>query len=477
MQFLLGAYDFPVNSRYTPNADMETNSHWVGSGPQTSAWFSTNRFFMGSRSLAWNITSGFEVASYHLAGSSGKAWDCTQSRQLDGNFGATNATSEAIVGNYATNPFYYYRDASFGFRFPVAIPAGTQVTEAYLSVKCSSGGSPIVFDPRISTLHSVTAYDGTSNYINTGWYVPTTTHQTSFAAGQWYYGKGQNYAFNMAPALQAAINSKGGLTQSDWINVTMLGGSASTGQAMATFFQDGGYGPTSDTAFLNVAFISGTPAEMGSNFILHASAADNLYPGSAYAVEGAIYIESGGMQFSARVMTSDASSALATFAIEEQIGNWNRFSHVFSVTAVASSPRLHLGYGGAIASLVFFDEVGIADAKDLASLGVIEIYPEWEMRRYRKRMASEHRGKTGTLYAYTWGHYERFEIPLQNVAANKAMIINSWWRTADMFMLKIESGGVWETNSLACVNKQEPFQQFEKGYIDQMQGTLELETF
>lgn len=199
--------------------------------------------------------------------------------------------------------------------------------------------------------------------------------------------------------------------------------------------------------------------------------------GSSYAIRGFMYLHSGDGNYEAQIINSDASSVIFSQHINGQHGDWVFFSAPFTASSIMQTGYLRFAFTGTQLSWATFDQVEVSDNKDMVSLGAIRLYPEWEMRRYKKRMASEHRCKTGSLFAYTWGNYERFEIPLRHVPAAKAAIVNSWWQSADMLMLKIESGGVWEVNSLACVNKAVPFERLEKGYIDQMQGTLELETF
>ncbi len=471
---MLGAYNFYPDSRFTPNADMEANSYWQACGAQSSIWYTGSQFFTGSRSLAFDVEWGRVSSAYHLSGSSGTAWDSYQQRRVSGGWGGTNAWPVGFLGK-DEDPIPLYQDISFGFK--LAAPSGTVVTKAYISIQCASGYNPVCYYPRISTLHGDTAYGYGSAYLAGGWYEQTTYHQASFDPGEWYYGEGQTYEYSLAAALQAAINRLHGLTSAQWINITFWGASdGAVADGAASFYQDNGNGPTSDSAVLDLELQVPSTEGIGSNYVLHLSALRRLLPGSHYCLEGWAYLSSGNGPYTARVFRG-VGSQITQCPINVLAGQWVNFSQVFSVALDARSAYLRIDYSGATRGRVLLDDVAVKFLPALSDLGAVQIYPEWEMKRYRKQLASEHRMKLGGRYVYRWGSYERFEVPLRHVSAATALTINSWWQTADVLLLKIESGGVWEVNSVACVSKQAPFQRFEKGQNGYMYGTLELETF
>jgi hypothetical protein len=160
-----------------------------------------------------------------------------------------------------------------------------------------------------------------------------------------------------------------------------------------------------------------------------------------------------------------------------QINEWTQFSDVFTATIADSSAKFEIMHYGQSSAQIYVDECRLGLIENYAYLGVVEVYPEWEMKRAKRKLSSEHRMKTGSLYKYHWGDFDRWDMPLRHVPASVAGLINSWWRTADLVVLKIESGGVWETNSVAVVNKDAPFRRYEVHYPNQMQGVLELESY
>jgi hypothetical protein len=214
-----------------------------------------------------------------------------------------------------------------------------------------------------------------------------------------------------------------------------------------------------------------------ADYFYHPSAIDILYPSSSYLLEGQIYVTSGTGEFQLSMLTYDASSVLNTKDFIGDQNKWTNFSHTFSVAAITSGPILKIEYMGKIVSLAYFDEIGLGVDRSWGALGVLRIYPEWEMKRFTKQNRNEHRTKGGKLYSYTWGDYDRFEIPVEYVSNSKASIINSWWSTDALIYFKIYSGGVWEVNTCHLMNESAPLPSFQRPYTNYRKGTLTLETF
>jgi hypothetical protein len=51
IEYYIAGYNFPVNSNYLSNGDMEVDSYWELSGAVGSYWFSSSYYYSGSRSL------------------------------------------------------------------------------------------------------------------------------------------------------------------------------------------------------------------------------------------------------------------------------------------------------------------------------------------------------------------------------------------------------------------------------------------
>lgn len=123
------------------------------------------------------------------------------------------------------------------------------------------------------------------------------------------------------------------------------------------------------------------------------------------------------------------------------------------------------------------DEIHLGYDRKRSDLGVIQIYPEWDLKRETIQNRADHRTKGGKLYSYKWGSFERHTIPIDFIQNSKAATVNSWWATDALIHLKIYSGGVWETNCYHIMNGSAPFPDRVKPYYQYKKGTLVLETF
>jgi hypothetical protein len=214
-----------------------------------------------------------------------------------------------------------------------------------------------------------------------------------------------------------------------------------------------------------------------ADYFYHPSAIDILYPSSSYLLEGYLYVSQGNGSYRLSLMTHDASSTVSIKDFGGNPGQWTNFSSVFSVSAITSGPLLKFECLAQEISLAYFDEISLSVNRSWGALGVLQIYPDWSMKRYAKQNRSDHRTKGGKLYSYQWGDYDRFEIPLEYVSNSKAYVVNSWWATDALIYLKIYSGGVWEVNTCHLMNDDAPFSNRKKPYTQYMNGNLYLETF
>lgn len=214
-----------------------------------------------------------------------------------------------------------------------------------------------------------------------------------------------------------------------------------------------------------------------TDYILTSQPINFMNTGSLYRISGDFYVNSGSAEFRGEVTNAAVDSYLHSFNISGQLGQWVEFSSVLTATLGMSGGVLRFAYlSVSDSSDCMFDGIKFEDYRDPA-LGVLQIYPEWDMKRYTKQNRADHRTKGGKLYSYQWGDYERFEIPLDYVPQSKAAIINSWWQTDALIYLKIYSGGVWEVNTCHLMNTSAPFSKRMKPYTVYRTGDLQLETF
>jgi hypothetical protein len=215
------------------------------------------------------------------------------------------------------------------------------------------------------------------------------------------------------------------------------------------------------------------------SYFNHSLPISAVYPGSRYSVEFALYCASGQGNYGISLTSSDQSLIYWQDSFSGRQGDWSEFKKYVSVNSYGVDLKLRfedidLTYMG---TLSFLDSVRFSDAKDMVALGVLQVYPDWEMKRFTKQNRNEHRTKGGKLYSYTWGQYNRFEVPVEYVSNSKASIINSWWSTDALIYFKIYSGGVWEVNTCHLMNDSAPLPSLVRPYTNYRKGTLTLETF
>lgn len=214
-----------------------------------------------------------------------------------------------------------------------------------------------------------------------------------------------------------------------------------------------------------------------SELIYHSLPIDFLYPGSLYSISGVLFTSSGDDSFQAQITNSAVDSVLFGFDFNGQLNKWHDFFAVFTATLQMSGGLFRIEYKGSGNCVCLFDEVKISDYRDMLSLGVIQIYPEWDMKRFTVQNREDHRTRGGKMFSYKWGDYERLEVPIEYISDSKAAIINSWWATDALIYFKIYSGGMWQTNTCYLMNDGAPFDIHPKPYDQYFNGRLELETF
>jgi hypothetical protein len=180
-----------------------------------------------------------------------------------------------------------------------------------------------------------------------------------------------------------------------------------------------------------------------------------LLQGSGYVINFMLYLQQGIHNIRANLLDSAAQGYhFMGEPLNAASGRWIEISLPFSCTQTDSQA-------------IF----------EYEQSGVIQIYPTFEFKRFKRQIRSDHRMKGGSLFSFKWGDYERFEIPLEYVPVSKQQLVNEWWRDDNIIYFKQYSGSIWEVNTCQIVNKEAPLQKRQKPYTDYFQGKVILETF
>lgn len=200
--------------------------------------------------------------------------------------------------------------------------------------------------------------------------------------------------------------------------------------------------------------------------------------GSVYKLEGQIYLASGDGNFRAEITDAGINSYHHYYDFYGELGRWKSFETIFTGTAAMSGGLLRFTWTGSEAPVsAYFDNIMLSDLKDIISLGVLQIYPEWNMQRQTAHNRATHRTKSGKAYSYKLGTYKEFKFNLEYIQNSKAAMINSWWAADALIYFKVYSTGVWEVNCCHLINNISPFDESEKPYHQYRSGILELETY
>jgi len=109
------------------------------------------------------------------------------------------------------------------------------------------------------------------------------------------------------------------------------------------------------------------------------------------------------------------------------------------------------------------------------SATAIWLNPEYNFKADLRKEESVHRTPDGSMYRYKWGEYDRWKFGLRWVSENDKYQLNTWYTNNTALLFSVDSGIT--VNSVYIVNKELPIGEYEKPYMDQYKGTLELETY
>ena len=108
----------------------------------------------------------------------------------------------------------------------------------------------------------------------------------------------------------------------------------------------------------------------------------------------------------------------------------------------------------------------------------VTLPPEYDYQAPTVKIDSRFRSKSGKLYTYKWGDYDKFDFSVQYLSNSSAAIVNSWWSTdTELLFFVASDNGNTEVSSVMIQNKSEPFTEFQPPYIEYKKGKILLETY
>ena len=113
----------------------------------------------------------------------------------------------------------------------------------------------------------------------------------------------------------------------------------------------------------------------------------------------------------------------------------------------------------------------------ITSADAITLAPEYDFRRPKKQVRSEHRVPSGRLWEYKWGDFQTFKFQLNHIAEMDASVINSWFDDRTELLLFITSSTVTEVHSVMIRNKETPLAQYNRPYNNLYRGSIQLEGY
>ncbi len=113
----------------------------------------------------------------------------------------------------------------------------------------------------------------------------------------------------------------------------------------------------------------------------------------------------------------------------------------------------------------------------ISSADAVTLYPEYDYKGGEVQLRNQMRTPSGKGYLYKHGDYKKFQFSIQFLPASDASLVNSWWDTNTELLFFITSSTATEVHSVVIMNKDTPFQQFNKPYADKYKGKVLLEGY
>ena len=105
----------------------------------------------------------------------------------------------------------------------------------------------------------------------------------------------------------------------------------------------------------------------------------------------------------------------------------------------------------------------------------VSLYPNWDYKRSDKKIESTHYTRSGRRYNYIWAVSTALKFSVEYVDSSTAYKVNNWWQTGQRLLFKRD--GTTDIMSCQLVNRNTPIGQYIEPYMDELKGTIELETY
>ena len=122
------------------------------------------------------------------------------------------------------------------------------------------------------------------------------------------------------------------------------------------------------------------------------------------------------------------------------------------------------------AHVTYFDDV-------LTAIDVIELTPERNLRLRDELFVGDHQTIGGANPSYKWGFNKKWNLPLEYVEENQALLLNQWWQDTRPLLFTWDTSDTTQQFIVTMTNNQTPMTQFNEPYHDNWRGTLELSAF
>ncbi len=109
------------------------------------------------------------------------------------------------------------------------------------------------------------------------------------------------------------------------------------------------------------------------------------------------------------------------------------------------------------------------------SANSVSFEPEWDFLQENVKVEDAHRVRSGAMFRYRWGGYERWKFTARFIDSADAWAVNSWWDSNTKLLFMNTSDAT--VNSVQIVNSRLPFGRFIKPHDDLYEGVIELETY
>jgi len=159
-------------------------------------------------------------------------------------------------------------------------------------------------------------------------------------------------------------------------------------------------------------------------------------------------------------MLLTVNSEFERYRIETTMNSADIYELRFEFTTPASG----------FAHVTYFDDV-------LTAIDVIDLHPERNLRLRDELFMGGHQTIGGANPSYKWGFNKKWNLPLEYMEENEALLLNQWWQDTTPLMFTWDTSDTTQQFIVTMTNNQTPMTQFNKPYHHNWRGTLELSAF